>query len=62
MIDALAPDAVVLARFMRVLGAAFVEHYHDRMLIRPSLLPAFPGLATRRALQAGVAVHGATVR
>ncbi|MBX3592456.1 MAG: phosphoribosylglycinamide formyltransferase [Burkholderiaceae bacterium] len=62
-IDALAPDAVVLAGFMRVLGAAFVEHYRGRMLnIHPSLLPAFPGLAThRRALQAGVAVHGATV-
>jgi phosphoribosylglycinamide formyltransferase-1 len=62
-IDALSPDAVVLAGFMRVLGAAFVEHYRGRMLnIHPSLLPAFPGLAThRRALQAGVAVHGATV-
>ncbi|MFO1300837.1 MAG: phosphoribosylglycinamide formyltransferase [Burkholderiaceae bacterium] len=62
-IDALAPDAVVLAGFMRVLGEAFVEHYRGRMLnIHPSLLPAFPGLAThRRALQAGVAVHGATV-
>lgn len=62
-IDALAPDAVVLAGFMRVLGAAFVEHYRGRMLnIHPSLLPAFPGLAThRRALEAGVAAHGATV-
>ncbi len=62
-LDALAPDAVVLAGFMRVLGEAFVEHYRGRLLnIHPSLLPAFPGLAThRRALQAGVAVHGATV-
>ncbi len=62
-IDALAPDAVVLAGFMRVLGAPFVEHYRGRMLnIHPSLLPAFPGLAThRRALESGVAVHGATV-
>ena len=62
-IDALAPDVVVLAGFMRVLGEAFVEHFRGRMLnIHPSLLPAFPGLAThRRALQAGVAVHGATV-
>ncbi|MCL4185618.1 MAG: phosphoribosylglycinamide formyltransferase [Burkholderiaceae bacterium] len=62
-IDALAPDLIVLAGFMRVLGAPFVEHYRGRLLnIHPSLLPAFPGLAThRRALQAGVAVHGATV-
>jgi len=62
-IDGLAPDLVVLAGFMRVLGAPFVEHYRGRLLnIHPSLLPAFPGLAThRRALEAGVAVHGATV-
>ncbi|MBN9463048.1 MAG: phosphoribosylglycinamide formyltransferase [Burkholderiales bacterium] len=62
-IDAHRPDAVVLAGFMRVLGAAFVERYHGRLLnIHPSLLPAFPGLDThRRALQGGVAVHGATV-
>src|SRR5690606_13062292 len=62
-IDAYRPDLVVLAGFMRVLGAPFVEHYRGRLLnIHPSLLPAFPGLAThRRALQAGVAVHGAPV-
>jgi len=62
-VDAHRPDLVALAGFMRVLGAPFVEHYRGRLLnIHPSLLPAFPGLAThRRALQAGVAVHGATV-
>lgn len=62
-IDRHAPDVVVLAGFMRILGDAFVEHYRGRLLnIHPSLLPAYPGLAThRRALQAGVAVHGATV-
>ncbi|RPH63852.1 MAG: phosphoribosylglycinamide formyltransferase [Burkholderiales bacterium] len=62
-VDAREADIVVLAGFMRVLGAPFVEHYRGRMLnIHPSLLPAFPGLAThRRALQAGVAIHGATV-
>ncbi len=62
-IDAYAPDVVVLAGFMRVLGAAFVRHYAGRLLnIHPSLLPAFPGLAThRRALDAGVKWHGATV-
>ena len=62
-IDAQAPDLVVLAGFMRILTDGFVRRYAGRMLnIHPSLLPAFPGLAThRRALAAGVRVHGATV-
>lgn len=62
-IDALAPDLVVLAGFMRVLGADFVARYHGRMLnIHPSLLPAYPGLDThRQALADGVKVHGCTV-
>lgn len=62
-IDAHAPALVVLAGFMRVLTAHFVEHYEGRLInIHPSLLPMFPGLAThRKALAAGVRVHGATV-
>lgn len=62
-IDQHAPDLVVLAGFMRILTAAFVEHYAGRMLnIHPSLLPAFPGLAThRRALESKAPMHGATV-
>ena len=62
-IDAHAPDLVVLAGFMRVLTDGFVRHYEGRLLnIHPSLLPAFPGLHThRRALEAGVKLHGATV-
>jgi len=62
-IDRFSPDLVVLAGFMRILTAPFVEHYAGRMLnIHPSLLPAFPGLDThRKALEAGVREHGATV-
>ncbi len=62
-IDAFEPDLVVLAGFMRILGAAFVEHYAGRMLnIHPSLLPAFTGLHThRRAIAQGCKLAGATV-
>ena len=62
-IDHHVPDLVVLAGFMRILGAAFVEHYEGRLLnIHPSLLPSFTGLHThRRALAAGCKAAGATV-
>ena len=62
-IDAHAPDLVVLAGFMRILTAEFVEHYRGRILnIHPSLLPSFTGLHThRRALEAGVKAHGCSV-
>ena len=62
-IDEYAPDLVLLAGFMRVLTDAFVQRYSGRLLnIHPSLLPAFPGLHThRRALAAGVRIHGCTV-
>lgn len=62
-IDGHQPDLVVLAGFMRVLTDDFVRRYAGRLInIHPSLLPAFPGLHThRRALEAGVRVHGATV-
>jgi phosphoribosylglycinamide formyltransferase 1 len=62
-VDAFAPDLVLLAGFMRILGDAFTGRFGGRLVnIHPSLLPAFPGLHThRRALQAGVLIHGATV-
>jgi phosphoribosylglycinamide formyltransferase-1 len=54
---------VVLAGFMRILTADFVDRYHGRLLnIHPSLLPAFPGLSThQRAIDAGCRFAGATV-
>ncbi|WP_338844497.1 phosphoribosylglycinamide formyltransferase [Massilia sp. W12] len=63
LIDSYTPDLVVLAGFMRILGAEFTQAYANRMLnIHPSLLPSFTGLHThRQALQAGVKLHGATV-
>ena len=62
-IDAHRPDLVVLAGFMRVLTADFVNRYRGRLVnIHPSLLPSFPGLHThRQALDAGVRIHGCTV-
>ena len=62
-IDRHSPDLVVLAGFMRVLTATFVERYAGRMInVHPSLLPSFTGLDThRRALEAGVKIHGCTV-
>jgi len=61
--DTHTPDLVVLAGFMRVLSAPFVERYAGRMInIHPSLLPKYTGLHThRRVLEAGDAEHGASV-
>lgn len=63
IIDSYCPDVIVLAGFMRILTAGFVEHYRGRLLnIHPSLLPNFRGLHThQQAIDAGVRVHGATV-
>ena len=56
-----APSLVVLAGFMRVLPAAFVDRW-PTMNVHPSLLPAFPGArAVESALSWGVKLTGATV-
>lgn len=62
-IDQCSPDIVVLAGFMRILTADFVEHYAGKLInIHPSLLPKFKGLNThQRAIDAGEKEHGASV-
>ena len=56
-------EIVCLAGFMRLLTAWFIGRWSGRILnIHPALLPEFKGLHThRRALEAGVKQHGATV-
>ena len=62
-IDGFDPRWILLAGFMRVLGADLVRHYDGRMInIHPSLLPRHRGLHThRRVLEAGESEHGASV-
>jgi phosphoribosylglycinamide formyltransferase-1 len=62
-LDASGARIIALAGYMRLLSGDFVKRYAGRMInIHPSLLPAFPGLATHeRALAAGCRVHGCTV-
>ena len=56
-------DVVCLAGFMRVIGAALIDAYPNRILnIHPALLPSFPGVdAQRQAFEHGVKVSGVTV-
>ena len=63
VIDNYEADLIVLAGFMRILTAQFVNHYANRLLnVHPSLLPKYKGLNThRRAIEAGDSTAGATV-
>jgi phosphoribosylglycinamide formyltransferase-1 len=62
-IEEFAPSLIVLAGFMRILSAQFVERFAGKILnIHPSLLPKYTGLHThRRALEAREPEHGVTV-
>ena len=62
-LDALAPDLLCLAGYMRLLSGTFINRYEGRILnIHPSLLPLFPGLNThQRAIDAGMRIAGCTV-
>lgn len=59
----LAPDLVVLAGYMKILGSSIIREYAGRIInIHPSLLPSFPGLdAQGQALAYGVKISGCTV-
>jgi phosphoribosylglycinamide formyltransferase-1 len=56
-------EILCLAGFMRLLTPWFVGRWPGRLLnVHPALLPSFKGLDThRRALAAGVRIHGASV-
>lgn len=56
-------ELVVLAGYMRILSAAFVNAFPERIMnIHPALLPAFPGKdGVGDALAYGVKVAGCTV-
>ena len=62
LIDHYQPEYVVLAKYMRVLSAAFVAKYRDRIInIHHSFLPAFVGANPyRQAWERGVKIIGAT--
>jgi formyltetrahydrofolate-dependent phosphoribosylglycinamide formyltransferase len=62
-LGAFGPDLVVSAGFMKLVGPAVLGAFGGRLInTHPALLPAFPGAhAVRDALEAGVAVTGATV-
>ena len=62
-IDAVQPDLVVCAGYLRILTDTAARHFAGRIInIHPSLLPLFPGLRTHaQALDAQATEHGASV-
>ena len=62
-VTAYAPDLVISAGFMKLVGEHFLASYAGRMInTHPALLPSFPGMhGPRDALAYGVKITGATV-
>jgi len=61
--EALQPDLIVSAGFMKLVGRCFLDRFGGRFInTHPSLLPAFPGMhGPGDALAYGVKVTGCTV-
>ncbi|MFE3767307.1 phosphoribosylglycinamide formyltransferase [Streptomyces sp. NPDC059104] len=61
--DAHAPDLVISAGFMKIVGKNFIDRFGGRFVnTHPALLPAFPGAhGVRDALAYGAKVTGCTV-
>ena len=57
------PDLIVLAGFMKLVGAEFLAAFGGRVInTHPALLPSFPGMhGVKDALDHGVKVSGCTV-
>ncbi|MDD2857094.1 MAG: phosphoribosylglycinamide formyltransferase [Candidatus Nanopelagicales bacterium] len=62
-LESLAPNLVVSAGFMRILGPSVVSAFRGRLInTHPALLPSFPGAhGVRDALAYGVRVSGCTL-
>ncbi|OEF97186.1 phosphoribosylglycinamide formyltransferase [Desulfuribacillus alkaliarsenatis] len=56
-------ELVVLAGYMRIVGATLLNAFDGRMInLHPSLLPSFQGIhAPQQAIDAGVKVSGCTI-
>lgn len=62
-VQGFAPDLVVLAGFMKIVGEHMLAAFEGRILnVHPALLPAFPGNdGPAQAIAAGVRISGCTV-
>jgi phosphoribosylglycinamide formyltransferase-1 len=62
-LDSRGVELVVLAGYMQLLSAGFVQRFAGRLInVHPALLPSFPGLdAIGQALDHGVRITGVTV-
>ena len=63
-LNALSPDLIVLAGFMRILGTKITSKFSNKMInLHPSLLPMYPGLHTHEKVlenkdpHHGISIH-----